>query len=40
MKSLFQELKEAVIVNRYTHHGLIVGDFDSYSFMGDPVGAN
>lgn len=40
MKSLFQELKEAIIVKRYTYHGLIVGDFDSYSFMGDPVGTN
>ena len=40
MKSLFQELKEAIIVNRYTYYGLIVGDIDSYSYMGEVVGAS
>ena len=30
MKSLFKELKEAVIVNRYTYYGLITGDAASY----------
>lgn len=34
MKSLFQELKEAIIVNRYTHYGLITGDADSCAYMG------
>lgn len=38
MKSLFQELKEAVIVNRYTYYGLITGDIDSYAYMGEAVG--
>ncbi len=30
MKSLFQELKEAIIINRYTYYGLITGDISSY----------
>lgn len=34
MKNLFQELKEAVIVNRYVYYGLITGDIHSYSYLG------
>lgn len=31
------KIKEYIVVSRYVHYGLIVGNMDSYSFMGDSV---
>lgn len=40
MKSLWQELKEAVIVNRYTDAGLSYGDFTSYDYLQEAPDGN